>query len=423
MIRFRSMRSLYAASVRRPGHHLAGLALVLTLAACSSSAGDSAGDPDTTEADVADSNTVTDSGEAGASTTVTVAEPAETTVPPTIPDLAGRCATPGDVQAVVDGWAGANGVIGAIGSIHVDGELAALASVGVDDIDTQDPLAETAQMRIGGLTQVFTAALTLRLVDDGVIALDDRVATYLPGAPAELTVEHLLAHESGIRDGDVTSVLTQAILDPESTEQPPVAAARIVTEPLASAPGEEQVFANANYVVLDQVIEQATGDPYETVLTSMILEPLALTSTGFVDSPDMASPHEEADPSLPRLSLAGFDTQTVVRASGASGALVSSNTDVAAFLDALFAGSVISSESLGLMLDTTSPPRDGGGLGIDSTTADDGTTRYGLGGRTVGFAASASVDPAAGRVVVVLSNDGIAPVDDLAELLVTSELC
>src|SRR3546814_9692568 len=52
---------------------------------------------------------------------------------------------------------------------------------------------------IGSVAKEFTAATVLRLVDDHRLALDDAVASHLPGFPyPDITVSQLLAHSSGI---------------------------------------------------------------------------------------------------------------------------------------------------------------------------------------------------------------------------------
>jgi CubicO group peptidase (beta-lactamase class C family) len=54
---------------------------------------------------------------------------------------------------------------------------------------------------LDGLTQVFTAALVLRCVEEGRLSLDDRIARFDPASPdANLTVRQVLTHTSGASD-------------------------------------------------------------------------------------------------------------------------------------------------------------------------------------------------------------------------------
>lgn len=55
------------------------------------------------------------------------------------------------------------------------------------------------QYRIGSITKTFTAVLVMRLRDEGLLELGDRLEKHLPGTGAgEVTVRQLLAHTGGL---------------------------------------------------------------------------------------------------------------------------------------------------------------------------------------------------------------------------------
>src|SRR3546814_15759316 len=68
------------------------------------------------------------------------------------------------------------------------------------DLDAaRTPLTADSAFDIGSVAKEFTAATVLRLVDDHRLALDDAVASHLPGFPyPDSPVSPLLAHSSGI---------------------------------------------------------------------------------------------------------------------------------------------------------------------------------------------------------------------------------
>jgi CubicO group peptidase (beta-lactamase class C family) len=54
---------------------------------------------------------------------------------------------------------------------------------------------------VDGITQVFTAAITLRCVEEGRLSLDDRIRTFKADSPdGDATIRQLLAHTSGPDD-------------------------------------------------------------------------------------------------------------------------------------------------------------------------------------------------------------------------------
>ncbi|MFD0431886.1 serine hydrolase domain-containing protein [Streptomyces zhihengii] len=78
-------------------------------------------------------------------------------------------------------------------------------SVGTGTYGADRPIQEDEHFLVGSQTKTFTATVLLQLVDEGRIALDAPVETYLPGLVTgnghdgtRITVRHLLQHTSGI---------------------------------------------------------------------------------------------------------------------------------------------------------------------------------------------------------------------------------
>lgn len=130
--------------------------------------------------------------------------------------------------------------------------------------------------QIGSITKVFTATLVMQLVDDGLVALDEPIRTYLPHfdvgddtASREITVRHLLTHTSGIqgdyfadfgRGLDATSRYVDSLPDVGMLHRP----------------GELVTYCNSGFCVLGVLIETLRGSDYDTVLTERVLAPLGI---------------------------------------------------------------------------------------------------------------------------------------------------
>jgi CubicO group peptidase (beta-lactamase class C family) len=133
---------------------------------------------------------------------------------------------------------------------------------------------------------VYTATIAMRLVEDGLLRLDEPILTSLPEfrvadpeVTKQLTLRHLLTHTSGI-DGDV-------FID---TGRGDDALARYV-EACAEVPqshplGATMSYCNTGYVILGRVIEKVTGQPWHDALRACVIEPLGLTHT--VSLPEQA---------------------------------------------------------------------------------------------------------------------------------------
>src|SRR5690606_34367518 len=104
--------------------------------------------------------------------------------------------------------AAVRGVPGAAVAVVLDGEITDHA-VGVLSTATAVEATPQSVFQIGSITKVWTATLVMQLVDDGLVALDEPVVTYLPEfrladpvTTAAITVRHLLSHQAGF-EGDI----------------------------------------------------------------------------------------------------------------------------------------------------------------------------------------------------------------------------
>ena len=182
-------------------------------------------------------------------------------------------ASPGDWQQLVDDVAASSpGVPGVALAVLGDGvDVAVAAGSGGPELD--DPLTPERPFRIASNTKTFTAAATLRLVEEGAIRLDQPIAELVDPALLELltddgydteaiTVAHLLQHTSGLYDyaSDV-DFQTIVLGDPERhwTRADQVLMAMEGGDPLGE-PGEVFAYSDTGYVLLGDIIERATGD-------------------------------------------------------------------------------------------------------------------------------------------------------------------
>jgi D-alanyl-D-alanine carboxypeptidase len=70
------------------------------------------------------------------------------------------------------------------------------------NVEKRTPMRASDPFRIGSVTKSFAAAVTLQLVGEGRLALDDTVGRWLPGLLPEKnpTIRELLNHTSGLFD-------------------------------------------------------------------------------------------------------------------------------------------------------------------------------------------------------------------------------
>ncbi len=155
--------------------------------------------------------------------------------------------------------------------------------------DPELPALETSsRLMSGSIGKTYCAAVTLQLVGEGELALDAKVldhladhawAKRLPNAE-DLTLRHLLCHQSGIREHVTSAAFIDAVLaDPDRTWTDAERLAFVLdSEPLFAA-GEGWAYADTNYIVIAAVLEAVTGEAYDDLLRTRLLEPLELRDT------------------------------------------------------------------------------------------------------------------------------------------------
>ena len=146
-----------------------------------------------------------------------------------------------------------------------------------------------------------TSCLLMTLVAEGKIALDTKVAPWLPqlqgAGKGAIELRHLLGHSSGfpahlhyfdrIWSGDLGGAAT-----------PRDALVQMAgAEPLSYPTGTQSIYSDLGYILLGRLIEELSGTELSTLFARRISGPLGMVDSGFVDLQDAA-----AHPQLARVA-------------------------------------------------------------------------------------------------------------------------
>lgn len=274
-----------------------------------------------------------------------------------------------------------------VGFVLADGRSAGV-SCGLADVENKVPLAPADRLLAGSVGKMFVAAVTLQLVEEGRLALEDRAERWLgketwfgrlPNAP-ELTVRSLLNHTAGLPEYYERKGVAEAIrADVDRDWSPAERLAYVLdTKPLFAV-GKGWSYADTNYILVGLIAEKAGGKPLFEQVEERLLKPLKLGGT--VPSNRRAVPGLVTGYADPRNPL-GFDGRTLTdgklmmnpQVEWAGGGLATTPEDLARWAKQLFEGRVFQKkETLEAMLD-----------GVDTTAGRGGANgpKYGLGVQT-----------------------------------------
>jgi CubicO group peptidase (beta-lactamase class C family) len=254
-----------------------------------------------------------------------------------------------------------------------DGQLLCARGFGLADIASAKPATEQTVYPLASVTKIFTATAVMLLVEDGALELDRAVAEVLPGLPsswAGITIGHLLAHTSGIKDcyADAGFWYHDAATPWDRIR----AVARLR---LAFPPGAGWAYSNTGYLLLGEVIATVSGQPYDQLLAARVFRPLGMARTR-VNDPRGAGENWATGYRRRfrwwrlRSELAAVDPPHPLIAGSADGGLVGTALDMATWDIGLGGGGILREESLHEMwtprrLPTAREPGYGLGWAVD----------------------------------------------------------
>jgi D-alanyl-D-alanine carboxypeptidase len=162
------------------------------------------------------------------------------------------------------------------------GELVASRAYGWADEEERRRVTPRSLFRIASVSKPITAVGVLKLIEDGELALDDRVfgkqgllrrvIRRPEGRVDEITVEHLLRHTAGEPWGNAgDDPMFRWDLSGKELIR------RVHQEcPIEAAPGTTYSYSNFGYSILGRVIEEVTGDDYEEWILENVLAPCGI---------------------------------------------------------------------------------------------------------------------------------------------------
>lgn len=248
------------------------------------------------------------------------------------------------------------------------------------------PLQTRSRMLWGSVSKPVTATAAQLLADEGVVDLDAPIRTYLAGvgelgAAGAITVRQLLQHTSGLPFG-----ATYLDVDDPQRSAREVAADVLLSIELVSAPGAAYHYSSLGYLVVQTVLEEATGQSLADLVHDFLP-----SATGAADL--------SGGSRLAGGVAIGWDSPN----DGAGLAYGYQGGDIAALAD--FARWQLDPANAEVVSQTMAPgPQTGPSehLGLGWRISDDGTVWHT--GTVPGYFSAVFIDPNADRAVAVLLN-------------------
>lgn len=155
-----------------------------------------------------------------------------------------------------------------------DGEIEEILAAGVRSTETDPPITEETVFEAESLSKPVVAWVALRLIEEGVLDLDQPLAEIAPWSDAasdiryeRITTRMVLSHTSGFPNfrtpGGSLSILYE--------------------------PGAFFTYSGEGFLFLQHVMEAATYSSLEELAQKYVFEPFAMTSSSFIWQSDFGS--------------------------------------------------------------------------------------------------------------------------------------
>ena len=184
------------------------------------------------------------------------------------------------MQAAVD----MHETAGAVTFVATKDKVLHLEATGFADVAAKKPMTVDTMFWLASSTKPITATAALMMQDEGKLSISDPVAKYIPafaavktpsGKPANITIQQLLTHTSGLADiKRPVYFASKNLADVMNGYFSPLT-------PMLAEPGERWKYNSFGLDTVGRIVEIVSGKPYDEFLQERIFGPLGMKDTTF----------------------------------------------------------------------------------------------------------------------------------------------
>lgn len=245
----------------------------------------------------------------------------------------------GKIDSLLNYLASNNKFMGSV-AIQESDKIVFEKSYGFADVKNKIKANSETKYKIGSITKMFTSVVIFQLVEEKKLTLDTKLSKFFPSIKnsENITIANLLEHSSGIYSFTNDADYHEYAKLPKTRAE---LMKKIKAGQPAFEPDEKSEYSNSNFVLLGWIIEDLTKKSYAENINSKIIQKIGLKNTGF----SSGAKNEAISYHLNGKNWEQADKEDMSIPGGA-GAILSSASDLTKFIDALFAGKLLTQPSL-----------------------------------------------------------------------------
>lgn len=266
---------------------------------------------------------------------------------------AGSCPRCGEIAERFAREEGFNGTV----VVAQNGHETYAGAFGASDAETGAAMTARTRFEAGSISKWISSIVVLRLVEQGRLALDEPITTYLPDYRADtgrkLTLRWLMSHSSGVPNEVDAAVKRDPSIKLQSLDNA-TAIRRYASGDLTFEPGTDWDYSHSNWLIVKAIVERAGGKTYPELVRTLLTEPLRLHESGIfigdsADVPGMAKGYQSLAPAATPRHNPVPDFMV------AAGGYYASADDMRRLMDAVFGGRILSPASVAALTEIIRP--------------------------------------------------------------------
>jgi CubicO group peptidase (beta-lactamase class C family) len=163
--------------------------------------------------------------------------------------------------------------------VKKEGRILLDRQIGKASWEQNIPFAPVTPFYIGSVTKQITAAAILKLQEQGVLNVNDRLDKFFPAVKfsEKISLLQLLSHTSGLKNyTDLPEV--QRMMTSGNAITTDEILALVDKYPLDFEPGTKWSYCNTGYILLGLIIEQVSGKSIDTFWQENFFQPLNMVN-------------------------------------------------------------------------------------------------------------------------------------------------
>ena len=147
---------------------------------------------------------------------------------------------------------------------------------GFSNIQFDVEINNKSRFPIASVTKLFTTIIILQLQEKGLIGFSDKIGKFIPSLPEDckdITIRDLLTHYSRLETEPIKAVMNKYSIDD------------YITNFVYRSSNDTLKFNynNVDFILLSKAIENITKKEFSKSVTDLIIKPLQMNNTGFVN--------------------------------------------------------------------------------------------------------------------------------------------